>query len=83
MVSWLDISNFSGLTEQEAAERLREEGYNEIPSTRRRSIVAIAFELVRQPMFLLLVGGGIIYLLLGDMREALMLLGFFFLALWW
>ncbi|HBA41201.1 MAG TPA: hypothetical protein DCZ05_16225, partial [Deltaproteobacteria bacterium] len=31
MVSWLDISNFSGLTEQEAAERLREEGYNEIP----------------------------------------------------
>ncbi|MEK7378553.1 MAG: HAD-IC family P-type ATPase, partial [Candidatus Binatota bacterium] len=76
MVSWLDISNFSGLTEQEAAERLREEGYNEIPSTKRRSIVAIAFELVRQPMFLLLVGGGVIYLLLGDVREALMLLGF-------
>src|SRR3989304_211879 len=76
MTSWFDISNASGLTEQEAAERLREEGYNDIPSTKRRSILAIAFELVRQPMFLLLVGGGVIYLLLGDVREALMLLGF-------
>src|SRR3990167_1171911 len=81
MVSWLDISNFSGLTEQEAAERLREEGYNEIPSTKRRSIVAIAFELVRQPMFLLLVGGGVIYLALGDVRESLMLLGFVFVVM--
>ena len=81
MVSWLDISNVSGLAEQEAEERLREEGYNEIPSTRQRSIFAVAFELVRQPMFLLLAAGGIIYLVLGDVQEAAMLLGFVFVVM--
>ncbi|MBI2988665.1 MAG: cation-translocating P-type ATPase [Deltaproteobacteria bacterium] len=81
MVPWLDISHVSGLTEQEAAERLTEEGYNELPSTKRRSIFAIALELARQPMFLLLVGGGIVYLVLGDVQEALMLLGFVFVVM--
>src|SRR3972149_3144470 len=32
-------------------------------------------------MFLLLVGGGILYLLLGDVEEALMLLGFVFVVM--
>jgi hypothetical protein len=31
-----------GFSEEEAASRLREEGYNELPSSKRRSIVAIA-----------------------------------------
>ena len=81
MVPWLDISHVSGLTEQEAAKRLTEEGYNELPSTKRRGIFAIALELARQPMFLLLVGGGIVYLVLGDVQEALMLLGFVFVVM--
>ncbi len=76
MIHSLDISGVSGLSDGEVARRLEEEGYNELPSTQRRTIIAIAFEVVRQPMFLLLAGGGIIYFLLGDVREALMLLGF-------
>ncbi len=70
----------TGLAEAEAARRLREEGYNEIPSAKRRSILAIAWGVVREPMFLLLLACGTIYLLLGDVQEALMLLGFVFVV---
>jgi Ca2+-transporting ATPase len=75
------IDTITGLSEEEAAGRLKREGYNELPSTKRRSIVAIAVEVVREPMFLLLIGGGVIYLMLGDVREAMMLLGFVFVVM--
>ena len=57
-----DINTIAGLSEQEATARLAKEGYNELPSTGRRGIVKIAFEIVREPMFILLIAGGIIYL---------------------
>jgi Ca2+-transporting ATPase len=66
----------SGLSEKEAAERLRRDGFNEIPSAKKRSFFAIAFDVVREPMLLLLIAGGIIYLILGDIQEALLLLFF-------
>jgi Ca2+-transporting ATPase len=81
LVNELDIKTISGLTEQEAASRLEEEGYNELPSTKQRSVFAIAYEVVRQPMFLLLVACGTIYLLLGDVQEAIILLGFVFVVM--
>jgi P-type Ca2+ transporter type 2C len=76
-----DINTITGLSEQEATARLAKEGYNELPSTGRRGIVKIAFEIVREPMFILLIAGGIIYLLLGDIREALILLGSIFVIM--
>jgi Ca2+-transporting ATPase len=66
----------TGLSEVAAAERLRSEGYNDLPTAKRRGLVAIAAEVLREPMFLLLVACGAVYILLGDPREALMLLGF-------
>ena len=71
----------SGLTEEEATLRLQQQGYNELPSTKSRSILATAWEVVREPMFLLLLACGTIYLVLGDVQEALMLLGFVFVVL--
>ncbi|MCJ7444378.1 MAG: cation-transporting P-type ATPase [Methanotrichaceae archaeon] len=68
-----DIIRAKGLTEAEAAELLQKVGCNELPSTKPRSSLAIAFEVVKEPMFLLLVAGGLIYLLLGDLQEALIL----------
>lgn len=76
----MEIDSVTGLSEQEAAERLRREGYNELPSAKQRGIFTIAFEVSRQPMFLLLVACGAIYLVLGDLRDALMLLGFVFVV---
>lgn len=63
----------TGLTGPAAAERLALEGYNELPSARPRSMVALAWDVVREPMFVLLVAAGTIYLMLGDTRQALML----------
>jgi Ca2+-transporting ATPase len=78
MVYQPDLKTLTGLPESEAAYRLQHEGYNELPSTRHRSIWAIAFDIVQEPIFLLLVGCGVIYLFLGDLQEALILLGFVF-----
>ncbi len=77
----LDIAKIKGLSEREAEEILARDGYNELPSARKRSLFSIAASVFREPMFMLLVAGGIIYLLLGDKTEALMLLGFVFVVI--
>jgi P-type Ca2+ transporter type 2C len=78
MVSTVDLNTVAGLSELDAIARLKDEGYNELPSARSRSILSFAWETVQDPIFLLLVGGGIIYWILGDLQEALILLGFVF-----
>jgi Ca2+-transporting ATPase len=75
MVHQLKFDTIRGLSEAEAAGRLKQEGYNELPASKKRSLWAIALEIAREPIFLLLVGCGVIYLLLGDAQEALILLG--------
>ena len=81
MAHEFDPKIISGLSEEEAVRKLSEVGYNELPATRRRSILAIALEVIREPMFLLLVAGGALYLILGDVQEAAMLLGFVFVVM--
>jgi len=63
----------SGLSTKEVDERLRVHGYNELPSSHRRGTFAIALSVAREPMFSLLIVASIIYLTLGDLREALIL----------
>ncbi|MFA6553488.1 MAG: cation-translocating P-type ATPase [Patescibacteria group bacterium] len=65
---------WQGLTETEAQKRLKEEGYNELPSGKRRSVFHILFEVMREPMLLLLLACGTIYLFIGDRAEASLLL---------
>ncbi|WP_246799388.1 cation-translocating P-type ATPase [Bradyrhizobium sp. CCBAU 51753] len=72
----MSAADLIGLSEAEAATRLRVEGYNELPSPERRTPVRIVLEVLREPMLALLLCGGLIYLLLGDLQEALLLLGF-------
>src|SRR5574340_591674 len=76
-----DLSAIRGLAGTEVAARLAQEGYNELPAARGRGLTTIALEVMREPMFLLLVAAGTIYLALGDVREALMLLGFVFVVM--
>lgn len=71
-----DIRAQKGLSESEAAERLRTDGPNELPSDRRRTIFNVLWDVVREPMLLLLVCGGLLYMFLGDYQEALMLSSF-------
>jgi P-type Ca2+ transporter type 2C len=75
------LTEVRGLTAQQAAERLRQEGYNELPSSRKRGILAVAAEVAREPMFLLLIAAGAVYLVLGSLGEALALLASIFLII--
>ena len=68
--------NLTGLSESEAQARLAAEGPNELPQQDRRTPFRIVLEVLREPMFALLLGGGAIYLLLGDFKEALILVAF-------
>jgi Cation transporter/ATPase, N-terminus len=51
----LDVKEAVGLSDDEAAARLLTDGPNELASTKPRSLAAIAWDVVREPMLLLLV----------------------------
>ena len=72
----LEQAMLQGLTEQETRERLAIDGYNELPTTKKRTFFHILFEVLREPMFLMLIACGVLYMFLGDQEEALMLMGF-------
>ncbi|MBE0699288.1 MAG: cation-translocating P-type ATPase [Anaerolineaceae bacterium] len=76
MNTHIDETNLQGLTEQEALERLAQDGFNELPASKKRTFWHILFEVLREPMFLMLIACGVLYLLLGSREEALMLMGF-------
>lgn len=67
-----DISE--GLTSAEVKERLVTYGYNELASVKPKSILHIALEVVKEPMFILLISSGILYIILGDLAEGIILL---------
>jgi len=69
-------ASLQGLTTDQAAARLLAEGPNELPRSGRRGLPRILRDVLSEPMFGLLLGAGLIYLLLGDTVEALLLLGF-------
>ncbi len=75
------MDNLIGLTEKEAKEKLAKYGFNELPSEKRQSIFFILIKLLKEPMLLLLLASGVIYLLLGDIKDSLILLSFIFLMI--
>lgn len=81
MPTAFDVRTISGLTEAEATRRLEIEGYNELPAGGQRGILAIALGVVREPMFLMLVACGLLYLFMGEPVDAAMLLGFVFVVM--
>lgn len=70
------LVSLRGLSEADAQVRLRTEGHNELPRRERRTLLRIILEVLREPMLALLLGGGVIYLVLGELKEALVLLAF-------
>ena len=65
-----------GLSSADAERRLARDGYNELPVSEARTFLGIVWEVIREPMFLLLVGAGLIYFVLGDVQEGALLLFF-------
>jgi P-type Ca2+ transporter type 2C len=71
-----DPRTLAGLSKEEVAARLGRDGFNDLPAAKPRTPLVIARELVSEPVFLVLIACGSIYIFLGDMHEAGMLLGF-------
>jgi hypothetical protein len=71
----------TGLSAAEAARRLAADGPNQLPGSAPKSTAAIVWSVLTEPMFLMLLAAGGIYLALGDRAEALFLLGFVFVVI--
>jgi len=71
-----DLENITGLSEADAARKLDEEGFNELPIQKKQSIFTILINILFEPMLFLLLVSGLIYLALGESNDALMLLFF-------
>lgn len=74
MVLELEHDKIKGLTEKEAAKRIRLEGYNELEGSKKGNLFTIVINILKEPMFILLILCGVIYVFLGDFKEAMMLL---------
>jgi len=72
---------FRGLSTPEVVEKQTKEGLNELPSSKPKNFLTLAWGIVKEPMFILLVACGSLYLVLGDLQEGLMLLGFVFVIM--
>ena len=64
-----------GLSAAQAAQRLLDDGPNVLPGEQRRGLRAIVHETLQEPMFMLLLAAGALYLVLGDLQEGMILFG--------
>ncbi|MFA5249784.1 MAG: cation-translocating P-type ATPase [Candidatus Paceibacterota bacterium] len=65
--------SYAGLTSQEVSERLKRDGFNELPSQKKRGFLFALIEVLKEPMLLLLFCAGLVYFLLGERGDAIML----------
>lgn len=66
-------TSYQGLNDQEVNERQSKYGLNELPTAQPKNFFTVCVEIFKEPMFLLLVLCCILYLILGDLEQALML----------
>lgn len=71
-----NADNFQGLSEQEAQAQLLIDGPNELATAKAQNVWRIAWHVISEPMILLLIACGSIYLILGDWHDAVVLSGF-------
>jgi len=74
-------SSLLGLTDTEARQRLRKYGPNVLPSSKKLTLFSIVLGTLKEPMLILLMGTGLVYLLIGDLREAIAILASIFIVI--
>lgn len=62
-----------GLSSDEALHNLKKFGYNEVPSSKPRKVWQIGYEVIKEPMFLLLISCASLYMIVGDYREGIVM----------
>lgn len=75
------FEKLTGLSQEEVVRRQERDGFNELLSQKNRNALDTLIGVLREPMFLLLIACGALYLLSGEFQEALMLLGFVFVII--
>lgn len=68
------LSDFVGLSQEEAKSRLKKEGFNELSAQKKQSIFKMLLSIISEPMILLLLGAGGVYLFMGEPGDSIMLL---------
>jgi Ca2+-transporting ATPase len=68
-----DTGTMSGLSDDEARRIRTSEGPNSLPESEKRTWRHILADAAREPMFLLIVGAAVLYVVLGDFSEGLFL----------
>jgi len=78
-----NLSHISGggLSRALVQRRQEEEGLNELPQSKPKRTLSIIFNILKEPTVYILLGCGVIYFLIGDRQEALMLMGFLVLII--
>jgi hypothetical protein len=71
-----DMALLSGLTGVEAARRLAQDGPNELPTEQKRNLLQQAWEVIRQPILLLLLGAGTVNFVLAEPLDGAVLMSF-------
>ncbi len=70
-----------GLDSATVAAKLSQFGYNELPTAAPKNVWRIAFEVMKEPMFLLLISCGVLYMTLGDYKEGVIMLSTIFIII--
>jgi Ca2+-transporting ATPase len=65
--------NYTGLKDEEINSKRIKYGYNELPEVKKKPWLTLLVTTVKEPMFLLLISCGIIYTILGNYLEGLIL----------
>lgn len=76
-----DNRSWTALTDAEARLRLEKYGPNVLPSGHKLSLFSIILGTLKEPMLILLLSTGLVYLLVGDLREALAILASIFIVI--
>jgi len=76
-----DVAGSDGISSAEAAKRLTSDGPNELPVAKRRNLARQAFDVLREPMLLLLLGAGAVTFLLAEPLDGIVLLSFVFVVI--
>lgn len=70
------MENIKGLSSREVQEKLKTDGYNELPQQKGHGFISILLEVLKEPMLLILAVAVTIYFILGEPNDALMLSSF-------
>lgn len=71
----------NGLSSIEAKKRLATDGFNELSSAKPRNVLKVALDVMKEPMFILLIGSGLLYAVLGDYKEGITLASTFLIII--